>query len=367
MKKIPLNYLPDLVNAHFTNDNNSFESALLSLIRLLAKDNATKKLAEKLSKQLSQHQAGLFSNYGTTRSVENTNFEKKDNDFLTQVLSNKSLNDLILNQSTKSKVEDIIISYKNRQKLESAGLNFIQKIILNGEPGTGKSSIGVSVARELELEAYIVKIPYLFSSYLGDSGKAIMDLFSSLRNKKAVIIFDEFDSIAIDRSTNNELGEMRRIVNTVLTNLDDWDSECILFATTNDWESLDSAVWRRFDERIDVDLPDNKSRSRLWDFYTKKNLSREELNIIGEISNGYSPAEIEIHSQQALRMKVLKDENIFLSLIKQINPSIKNKTSKKQLTSFIKINFPNLTTREIGDLIGVSKSSIQRYLNEGEV
>lgn len=366
MKKIPLNYLPDLVNAHFTNDNNSFESALLSLIRLLAKDNTTKNLAEKLSKQLSQHQAGLFSNYGTTRSVQNTGIEKNEDNFLSQVFSDKSLDDLVLNQATKSKVEHIIMSYKNRQKLELAGLSYIQKVILNGEPGTGKSSIGIAIAKELQLEAYIVKIPYLFSSYLGDSGKAIMELFNSLKTKRAVIIFDEFDSIAVNRSTNNEIGEMRRIVNTVLTNLDVWDSECILIATTNDWESLDSAVWRRFDERINVDLPDRKSRSRLWESYTKKNLSREELNFISELSDGYSPAEIEIYSQQALRMQVLKNENIFLSLVKQMNLSVENKTLKKQLTNYIKDKFSMLTTREIGELIGVSKSSIQRYLNEEE-
>ncbi|GMQ73416.1 ATP-binding protein [Tetragenococcus halophilus] len=366
MKKTPLNYLPDLVNAHFTNDNNSFESALLSLIRLLAKDNTTKSLSEKLSKQLSQHQAGLFSDYNITRSTQSINIEKAENDFLTQVFSDKRLNELILNQPTKTKIEDIITSYNNRQKLEEAGLNYIQKIILNGEPGTGKTSVAISVARELELEAYIVKVPYLFSSYLGDSGKAIMNLFNTLKNTKAVIIFDEFDSIAVNRTTGNEIGEMRRIVNTVLTNLDIWDSESILFATTNDWKSLDSAVWRRFDEKINIDLPNNKSRKRLWDFYTKQSLFREELNIISEISRGYSPAEIEIHSQQALRMKVLKDENIFLSIIKQTDLSIQNRTLKKQLTNFIKLKFPNLTTREIGSLVNASKSSVQRYLIEGE-
>lgn len=367
MKNKPLNYLPDLINAHFTNDNNSFESVLLSLIRLLAKDDTNKKIVEKLSKSLSQHQAGLSPDYGNIRSIENVISRKdEDDEFLIHVTSDIMLDDLILNKQTRSKIDNIIISYKNKNKLESAGLNFIQKIMLNGEPGTGKSSIGMAIAKELDLEAYIVKIPSLFSSYLGDSGKTIMNLFKSLKQKKAVIIFDEFDSVAINRSASNEIGEMRRIVNTVLTNLDDWSSESLLIATTNDRDSLDSAVWRRFDERIDIDLPDKKSRSKLWQIYTKNNLNRDELFFITEVTKGYSPAEIEIYSQQALRMKILKDKNVFLTIIEQVNLSIENKILKKKISNFIKVTFPKITTREIGDLLGISKSSVQRYLNEGD-
>lgn len=367
MKKNPLNYLPELVNASFSNDNNTFESVVLSLIRVLAQDEDNKKIAEKLSKMLSQHQAGLYPNHTITRSVGGGASPETNNqldDFVTRIESYRGLNELILNKKTKSKIEDIIISYKNKDKLNKVGLKHSQKIILNGPPGTGKSTIGSVIAKELGLETMIVNIPYLFSSYLGDSGKTITRLFKNLMKQDAVIVFDEFDSIAAKRSMDNEIGEMRRIVNSVLTSLDSWNGDGIIIATTNDWKHLDYAAWRRFDEKIDIDLPDLKNREKLWEMYSKDTLSREEIKILGIVSETFSPAEIEIYSQQALRMKILKDKPSFLTILDQVNISIQEKEVREKTVLFLKENYSYLTTRDIALLIGSSKSTIQRYLSK---
>ncbi|MBO1307934.1 AAA family ATPase [Enterococcus sp. 669A] len=366
MKKDALNYLPDLVNASFSKDNNSLESVVLSLIRTLARDNDTKKIAEKISGMLAQHQSGLYPDYSSTRTINSSITE--DNDFINSYVlkkrSNKDLNSLILNKDIKSKIEDIIAGYRNRDKLAELGLKHSRKIILNGPPGTGKSSIGEAIAKELDLDYLFVNVPSLFSSYLGDSGKNINKLFSLLSEREAVIIFDEFDSLAASRSIDNEVGEMRRIVNTVLTSLDTWEGDGIIIATTNDKSHLDYAIWRRFDEKIDISLPDKMNRLKLWDNYLQGQLSREELQLLAEISQDFSPAEIEIYSQQGLRLRVLKNKPPFLTIMEQMDISEASQKIKAETTLALKENRPDLTTREIADMLGISKSSIQRYLSK---
>ncbi|HAP8712416.1 TPA: AAA family ATPase, partial [Enterococcus faecium] len=215
---------------------------------------------------------------------------------------------------------------------------------------------------ELGLDFLLVNIPTLFSSYLGDSGKTITKLFKSLSSKKAIIVFDEFDSIAVGRYSMNDVGEMRRIVNSVLTGLDNWEGEGLIIATTNDKENLDNAVWRRFDEKIKVGLPDKENRLKLWDMYSKSQLTRDELHILAEVSNGFSPAEIEIYSQQGLRLKVIKGKNPFLTIMNQLEVPKLSLEKKVFLVKYLKSNYPNLTTRDIGELMNISKSSVQRYL-----
>lgn len=366
MRKNVLNYLPDLVEASFSNDNNSFESIILSMIRMLIKEDDTKKIAEKLSDLLSKHQAGLYPDQKVMRSYQRDQELFESNIYLSHRLPSRSLSELVLNKDLLNRVEDIISSYRNKDKLKELDIKYSQKIILNGPPGTGKSSIGEALAYELNLDFILVNVPSLFSSYLGDSGKTISNLFASIESKQAVIVFDEFDSIATSRALTNDVGEMRRVVNAVLTSLDNWNGNGLIIATTNDKENLDNAVWRRFDDRINVTLPDMDNRIKLWDKYCKYSLNRQELYLLSEFSENYSPAEIEILSQQGLRSKVLKEKNIFLTILGQISNSKIDTKKKKFIVRFLNQNFPNLSTREIGMLTSISKSSVQRYLKELE-
>ncbi|MDN6147188.1 MAG: ATP-binding protein [Tetragenococcus halophilus] len=366
MRKNVLNYLPDLVKASFNNDNNTLESVVLSIIRLLTKNDDTEKVAEKLSELLSEHQAGLYPDQKVTRFYQENNSLDEVASYVYRKKPSKTLSNLILNQDTFNRIDDVIMSYNNRKRLEKLGIQTTKKIILNGPPGTGKSSIGEALAYELDLEFLLVSIPALFSSYLGDSGKNITNLFTSLSSKNAIIVFDEFDSIAVSRSTENDVGEMRRIVNSVLTSLDAWHGEGLIIATTNDKANLDSAAWRRFDEKIDVGLPEKENRVKLWDWYSKQQLMREELQILADLSQGFSPAEIEIYSQQGLRLKVIKGKAPFLTILEQLAISSLGMNKKQFIVQYLKNTYPELTTRNIGDLLNISKSSVQRYLKGGD-
>ncbi|RAI81595.1 ATP-binding protein [Macrococcoides caseolyticum subsp. hominis] len=365
MKKNVNKLLPDLVKSVLTNNNNSFELSLISIIRSLVNENDNK-TAEILSELLKKHQSGMFNNYGLMKSAYSKYDDEKINENLIKIDSDFKMESLVLNADILRKIDDIVLSYNNKDKLLKYHLTYAKKIILNGHPGTGKSTLAIALANKLQLDIYSINIPSLFSSYLGDSGKSIENLFNSIKNKEAVFIFDEFDSIATTRSSKNDIGEMRRIVNSLLNNLDQWNGSGLIIATTNDWSSLDPAVSRRFDEKIDLNLPDFRSRKLLWLLYTQNVINIEEADILSEITDGMSPAYIELYSKKALRMKILREKEVFLEIINNLNFSSLTTNNKQKIINYIHNKYPEYTTRMIANSISSSKSTVQRYIEKGE-
>ncbi|MDN6968772.1 ATP-binding protein [Oenococcus sp. UCMA 17063] len=337
------------------------------MIRILSRDENQKKLSQSLSNLLKKHQAGLTEDLSVMRSAgSGGGYLETGNQFITEVRSKKKLSDLILSVDTRSLLKDTILALENREYLVEKGIRPIRKVLLNGKPGTVKTSIAQAISNELGLPLLIINVPTLFSSYLGDSGKNIYQVFENIQSRNAVAVFDEFDSIAIGRDTNNEIGEMRRIVNSLLTSLDKWSGQGVFFATTNDANNLDKAVWRRFDEHIEINLPQRPERQQLWNLYTRNNLSREELSFLANYSEGLSPADIELISEQSIRMQALVDSDIFEEAVRQVSMNIGNFDKKKAMISAIKKMFPNISTRDMANLTRISKSSVQRYIKAGE-
>lgn len=360
MKNDVIKYLPDLIEASFRNDNNSLENIIISMIRLLSKDKKNDKIVFKMREMLGDHQAGINDNIIRSQTVNMTNDEISP--YYIKKIPTRLVNELILNDDTYNEIFNIILSFKNKEKLENMGIGYSKKIILSGSPGTGKSSIGESIANELGIGFLKVNVSSLFSSYLGDSGKVISDLFCKLESENSIILFDEFDSIGINRNLDNEIGEMRRIVNSLLTSLDDWNGKGIIIATTNSESKLDDAVLRRFDEIINIDLPDFSNRIKLFDLYTKNKLNNYELKIAAEFTEGYSPSYIENISLKSLRLNVIKKIPYFITIVDEIKINNLSIEKKKDIVKYLKSNYEKISTRKISELIGISKSSVQRYL-----
>lgn len=365
MEKL-IKYLPDLVLSALKNDNNSFESILITMIRILNKDETHKKTADKLSKILKEHQSGKLKETKYTRAVNSVTLSSySDNtEFFKVINSQISLNNLEFDSKVVNVVSEIISSYKNKDMLEKNNISYIRKVIITGKPGTGKTSIGYAIANELNLPLYYVNISTLFSSYLGTSAKNLQKLFSEMLTHNGIFLFDEFDSLGISRSESNEVGEMRRIVNSLLTYLENWEGEGIIIATSNDSGKLDDAIWRRFDVNFTIDLPNNFLRFKLLNKSLGKYLNNQELNLITSITEGYSPADLELLALNAIRSHLLNNKNVFIKLLDIINLEDIDNHKKKLLTKEIKNNLPNITYREIGVLLDVSKSTVGRYLKE---
>ncbi len=252
------NRIPELVQSYIEKNNNSFEMTVLTLIRMLKKEDSN--ISAKLESILSNYQSGVKSEK-YLRSIPRNQEELH---LIREVVPKNQFNDLIFSKEIEEDIQDILNSHLNKKMLLEHNLHPINKIILSGEPGTGKTSFAEALAHELDLPFYVIDLSAIFSRYLGNTGKNITSILEYIKNLHAVCLIDEFDAIGISRTSEDEIGEVKRVVNILLKELEDWDSECILLAATNNPELLDKAIWRRFDLKINMGTLNTKMRMSLW-------------------------------------------------------------------------------------------------------
>ncbi len=164
---------------------------------------------------------------------------------------------VILAQEQWDTVNEFLSIAKSYAQADVDGTTTSLSLLMYGPPGTGKSRLARHVAKELGLDLYVARLDGLISSFLGSTSKNIRALFDFAAKTPCVLFLDEFDAIAKLRGDSQELGELKRVVNSFIQNLDTLGSHSIVIAATNHKELLDSAVWRRFSYRLALDFPDS--------------------------------------------------------------------------------------------------------------
>lgn len=172
------------------------------------------------------------------------------------------LNQLILAERTEQRIKRILREYVQQETLKQHGLVNRRKVLLAGPPGTGKTMTASVVAKELHLPLVSVQLDLILSRYMGESSAKLHQVFEFIAGHRALYLFDEFDTLAGERS-GSDIGEMRRVLNTLLLRIEQDHSESLLFAATNKPEMLDSAIFRRFDDCIEYSLPGSKGVAEL--------------------------------------------------------------------------------------------------------
>ena len=203
--------------------------------------------------------------------------------------------EVILSKRNADKLDSFILSYKNADKLNDLGIGVSNTLLLYGPPGCGKTKCAYLIAKQLNLPLVIARLDSLISSYLGTTAKNIRNLFEFAQKIPCVLFLDEFDAIAKARDDNNELGELKRVVNSLLQNVDSMSKDSLLLAATNHQQLLDSAVWRRFDYKLEIELPDKEAISKLIYLFTGHmgTLSEKDVTELSTLFFGLSGAEIE--------------------------------------------------------------------------
>ncbi len=213
---------------------------------------------------------------------------------------------VILEPVVQQRVAEFIKFIHAADKLLANGVGITPSMLMHGPPGVGKTELARYIAGQLNMPLITIRSDSLISSFLGSTAKNIRMLFEHAESRPCVLFLDEFDSIAKLRDDQRELGELKRVVVSLLQNIDSLDNQTVLLAATNHAHLLDTAVWRRFSCKVEMTLPSESSRRSLFELFLKSFRDAEdEAGVLASVSEGISGADIRQISEDAIRTAIL--------------------------------------------------------------
>nr|WP_041296375.1 AAA family ATPase [Janthinobacterium sp. Marseille] len=279
---------------------------------------------------------------------------------------------LFLDDAGNEQFASFLTDIKHHEKLAAAGIASKHSLMLAGPPGTGKTLLAGHVAAQLGRKLYVVRLDSLISSLLGDTAKNIRSVFDFVAGKDAVLFLDELDAVAKMRDDRAELGELKRVVNTVIQGIDSLDASAVIIAATNHAQMLDSAIWRRFHYKIIFTLPDFDLRTELWSYFLQLGPEHSlTCRILSCLSSGQSGADIEQWAFAARRRSALASQPIDAVAIAE---SLTVENYKIPTTAHGKSNEPrrritrelvtnhNISQADVGRFLGISRQAVSSYL-----
>lgn len=298
-----------LIRNHLNNDDTQFRKVALQISAVEARSGHAI-VARTIQELLNQKKTSL----GTVRLVSKN---KDIDDLLLQVDTYDDMTSLVLCQELKEKLDRVIKEYLKKETLSKYGLANRRKLLLYGASGTGKTMTASALAKEFNLPFFVVRTEKVVTKFMGETGQKLGRIFDFINDVPAVYLFDEFDAIGSQRGMGNEVGEQRRILNTFLQLLERDDSDSFIIAATNSIESIDKAMFRRFDDVIEYKLPDTEQRLALLReyLYTAKDL---DFSSAESLFDGMSHAEIKMVCSDIFKESLLNDRKIDLPLVQTI-------------------------------------------------
>ncbi|MEN9659193.1 MAG: hypothetical protein RL571_2658 [Pseudomonadota bacterium] len=244
-----------------------------------------------------------------TRAVKPPVDKESGNPLAEIILSDINANKPVFDTKFDIALDTLINEWTHVNELKENNIFLPMSCLIYGEPGTGKTKTALYMAQKIGLPVIVARLDGLISSFLGTTARNISNLFDFANRYNAVLLLDEFDAIAKIRDDPHELGEIKRVVNTLLQCIDSRLGKGFTIAITNHDKLLDSAVWRRFDSRIFVPKPDSVSRKKIIERYLGSELKGEEVEFLCWLSSNYSGAEIESLCNNLIRQSIISKNN----------------------------------------------------------
>lgn len=310
-------------------------------------------------------------------SVQSTVPMPKDKDStldLIEVFNPKvTLSDVALPQKTLNALRQIIDEQKSIEELSKNGVFPANRVLLCGPPGCGKTLTANAIAGELKIPVAYVKLDGLVSSYLGQTGTNIRKIFEFVKNKRIMLFLDEFDAIAKKRDDSNELGELKRVVTTLLQNLDGMSSNVFLVAATNHHHLLDPAIWRRFNTSILLELPIDEQRKQIIEQYFLEKLPNLKIDYktLVILSDGMSGADLEEFLQSIAKHCVLNklvklSQKEIAEIWLQQNTLFISENSDDYMKALYRLKKNGVPLRTLEEITNIPKSTLDyRFKKEG--
>lgn len=283
---------------------------------------------------------------------------------------------ILLDAETEAVVSRFIEDALNAERLSRAGIESSLRLILSGPPGTGKTLLAGHIAGRLNMPFQVARLDATISSLLGETAKNIRSIFDHVSERSGFIFLDEIDAIAKMRDDQREIGELKRVVNTLIQGLDDLDDRTVVIAATNHPGLLDSAVWRRFPYRIEMKLPGAELRSELWKLFLADEGESDLGELLGTISGGLSPADIRELALGARRAAVIGEAPLAIDdLVKCVLASRSgvlgvptgHALGGEERRRLVGALLPfKMTRAQMASLVGVSRQRVDDYVRSLE-
>jgi len=273
----------------------------------------------------------------------------------------------LLSTELEDTLGQLIQERKQVAKLASLGLDPTRSAIFVGQPGVGKTLTSRWLAAQLNLPLYVLDLTAVMSSLLGRSGSNIRAALDFAKSSPCILLLDEIDSIAKRRSDDSDIGELKRLVTVILQELDEWPSEGLLLAATNHPELIDPALWRRFDLKVEFELPDQKSIKEAIKHFAGQDyaLLSRWADVLAFAFEGESFSDIERAIQRfrrALALGTDSDADMVEDFIK--TRAINLDRQKKIEFSVLLAKQTRLSQHAISDITGVSRDTIRKHLKD---
>ncbi len=288
---------------------------------------------------------------------------------------------VILDESAGHIVAQFMEDARNHERLERAGVDAPIRLLMSGDPGTGKSLLASHIAAQLGRPLYVVRLDAVISSRLGETAKNVRGIFDFIPVRNAVLFLDEMDAIAKLRDDQQELGELKRVVNAVIQGLDTLTNDVIVIGATNHPHLLDPAIFRRFPYKLELGPPAEVTRAEMWRTFLRLSEVGDvaDAETLARLSEGLTGADIQNISLSARRRAVLDGTdlnltNILLAILssRKGSPALldarKLTSDDKRKLAITLRDRAGVSVTDVARLVGVSRQMAHRYLKgeEGE-
>ncbi len=302
--------LKALIKSHISRDDGHFYSVAMQMAAHEAKLGHGK-LAEELRDMIDSAKTRLGQD-GSGKLVPIGSATKPRGELanlLSVTYPANRLSDMVLDEKASHQLHRIIKEQRLLARIKEHGLSPRRKLLLVGPPGTGKTMTASALAGELGIPLFLVRLDSLITKFMGETAAKLRQVFDAIADLRGVYFFDEFDAIGSQRSMGNDVGEIRRVLNSFLQMIEHDNSNSLIIAATNHAEVLDYALFRRFDDVVEYHLPTsnqalNLIRSRLSSFVPKP-FKKDGL---AEQAQGLSYAEISRAVDASIKDAIMQEQ-----------------------------------------------------------
>jgi len=299
-----------LIKSHIEGDEERFRTTALQISALEAKAGHTV-LARSINELIKSKQKLILK--PAFRPIQSDLQE-----FVLEIENPYRFTDLVCNENVSFKIKRVINEYVQREKLYQFNLENRRKLLLAGPSGTGKTMTASIIANELDKPLYIVLMEKVVTKFMGETSLKLRKIFDFIQEIPGVYLFDEFDAIGSQRGMDNEVGEMRRILNSFLQFMERDHSESLILAATNNLDVLDKALFRRFDDVIEYSLPADEEIIEILERKLNNFASNLNFHSLLPALRSMSHAEITIICTDAIKEALLNNKEIDIHLIDSI-------------------------------------------------